>query len=144
MNSLLRDVVFAVRLLLKNPGFTIVAVLSLSVGIGVNSTVFSFVNAVLLRPISISNAEGLVYVLPGDSSKPYKSVSWMDYREFQKQNEVFSGLAANAAPPMLWTSGEQTKEISAEIVSANFFSVFDVRPQLGQSFTSADDELAGS
>ena len=144
MNSFFRDLVFGFRLLLKSPGFTAVAVLSLAVGIGVNSTVFGFLNAVLFRPVSVSNSEGLVYVFAGDRQKPYKSTSWTAYQEFSKQNEVFCGLAAYSAPPMLLTTGEQTEEINAEVVSANYFSVFGVRFQQGQPFTLSDDELVVS
>jgi putative ABC transport system permease protein len=105
MNSFLRDLVFGVRLLLKNPGFTFVAVLSLAVGIGVNSTVFGFVNAFVLKPMSAPNSDKLVYVFAGDRQKPYNSTSWAAYQEFSKQNEVFSDLAAYSAPPMLLTTG---------------------------------------
>lgn len=142
MNSFLRDISFGVRTLLKNPGFALVAVLSLSVGIGVNSTVFGFVNAVFFKSISVSNSEGLVYVSAGDQSHPYRSVSYENYSEFRKQNDVLSGLAAQAAPPMLMTTGEHTEEINAEVVSGNFFSVLDLHMQRGQAFSSEHDQLS--
>ena len=142
MNSFLRDVLFGVRMLLKNPGFTLVAVLSLSVGIGVNSTVFGFVNAVLFKSIPVSNSEGLVYVFAGDRQKPYRPTSYANYQEFRQQSDVFSGLAVFAAPPMLMTTGEHTEEINSEVVSANYFSVLDVRMQRGQPFAPVDDETS--
>jgi hypothetical protein len=144
MNSFLRDLVFGIRLLFKSPGFTVVAVLSLAVGIGVNSTVFGFLNAVLFRPLQVPDSDGLVYVFAGDRKKPHISTSWTAYQEFSKQNDVFSGLAAYSAPPMLLTTGGQTEEINAEVVSANYFSVFGVQLQRGQSFTLSDDDLIGS
>ena len=94
---------------LKNPGFTLVAVLSLAVGIGVNSTVFGFVNAIFFKSISVPNGN-LVYVMTGDRRNPYRSTSYENYLHLRGQDDVFSGIAAYAAPPML--TGEQTLELT--------------------------------
>lgn len=142
MNSFIRDLFFGVRLLLKAPGFTLVAVLSLAVGIGVNSTVFGFVNAILFKSISVSNSDGLVYVFTGDQHNPYRSTSYENFVQLREPNEVFSGVAAYAAPPMLMTTGEHTEEISSEVVSGNYFSVLEVRMQRGPGFTTAEDQLS--
>ncbi len=142
MRSFFRDLSYGLRMWLKTPGLTLVAVLSLAVGIGVNSTVFGFVNAVLFKPISVSNSDGLVYVFAGERNTPYRNASYDRYLEFSKQNEVFSGLAAYSTPPMLLTSGGHTQEISAEVVSVNYFSVFDVRLQRGQGFTFPEQSIS--
>ena len=142
MHSFLKDISFGLRMLLKNPGFTFVAVLSLAVGIGINSTVFGFVNAIFFKPPSVSNSEGLVYVVAGDRRNPYRTSSYYAYTEFRQQNDVFSGLAAYAAPPMLMTKGEHTEEISSEVVSENYFSVLDVHLQRGSGFTVAHEQLS--
>ncbi|HSE32946.1 MAG TPA: ABC transporter permease [Pyrinomonadaceae bacterium] len=142
MRSFLRDLSYGLRMWLKTPGLTLVALLSLAVGIGVNSTVFGFVNAVLFKPMSVSNPAGLVYVFAGERNKPYGSASYDRYLEFSKQNDVFSGLAAYASPPVLLTSGGHTQEISAEVVSVNYFSVFDVRLQRGQAFTFPEQSIS--
>lgn len=126
---------------LKNPGFTLVAVLSLAVGIGVNSTVFGFVNAFLFKSISVSNVESLAYVVTGDRRNPYRSTSYQNYLQLRGQDDVFSGIAAYAAPPMLMTTGEHTEEINSEVVSGNYFSVLDVRMMRGQGFTTSDDQV---
>jgi len=131
-------------MLLKNPGFTLIAVLSLAVGIGVNSTVFGFVNAFLFKSISVPNNDGLVYVFTGYRGDPYRSTSYENYVQLAAQTDVFSGVAAYAAPPMLLTTGEHTEEINSEVVSGNYFSVLDVRMQRGQGFTPADDQLSFS
>jgi predicted permease len=125
----------------KNPGFTLIAVLSLAVGIGVNSTVFSFVNAILFKSISVPNNDNLVYVVTGNQSNPYRSTSYENYLQLRGQSDVFSGVAAYAAPPMLMTSGQQTVEVNSEVVSGNYFSVLDVRMLRGQGFTTTDDQL---
>ena len=141
MNSFLRDFMYGVRMSLKNPGFTLIAVLSLAVGIGVNSTVFGFVNAFLFRSLSVPKSDNLVYVITGDSSNPYRSTSYENYLQLREQNDVFSGIAAFAAPPILMTKGEQTLEVNSEVVSGNYFAVLDVRMLRGQGFTTTDDQL---
>ena len=94
MNSFLRDLWFGVRMSLKNPGFTLVAVLSLAVGIGVNSTVFGFVNAIFFKSISVPNSDNLVYVMTGVRRNPYRSTSYENYLHLRGQDDVFSGIAA--------------------------------------------------
>lgn len=142
MDTLIRDLFFGIRMLLKSPGFALVSVVSLSVGIAVNSTVFSFVNAFMFKTLAVSNTDGLVYVYEGTQSNPFRSTSYTNYLEFRSQNEVFSGLAAYAAPPMLMTAGEHTTEINSEVVSANYFSVLDVRMQQGQPFALEADQVS--
>jgi putative ABC transport system permease protein len=144
IDSLIRDILFGIRLLLKSPGFTFVAVLSLALGIGVNSTVFSFINAILFKTISVPNKDGLVYVFAGNPRNPYGGTSYENYLEFRKQNNVFSDLAAYAAPPLLLTVGEVTQELTSEVVSGNYFSAFDVPMQRGQAFTTAHDNLGST
>ena len=142
MESFLRDLRYGIRILLKNPGFTLVAVLSLSVGIGVNSTVFSFINAIFFKTINVTDSNGLVYVFAGYNGDPYRNTSYYRFTEFRKQNDVFSGLACYAAPPMLMTRGDHTEEISSEVVSGNFFTVLAIPFQRGQGFTAAHDQVS--
>ena len=142
MDTFIRDLFFGIRMLLKSPGFALVSVLSLSVGIAVNSTVFSFVNAFMFKTLAVSNADGLVYVYEGNQSNPFRSTSYAKYLEYRSQNEVFSGLAAYAAPPMLMTTGQHTTAINSEVVSANYFSVLDVSMQRGQPFTPEADQVS--
>src|SRR6185369_3996860 len=91
----------------------------------------------IAAPIS----ESLVYVVTGNQENPYRSTSYTNYLLLRKQNEVFSGVAAYAGPPMLMTQGEQTREVNSEVVSGNYFAVLDVRMQRGQGFNTTDDQL---
>ena len=141
METFLRDLKFGIRILLKNPGFTLVAVLSLSVGIGVNSTVFSFVNTLFFKAINVTNGEGLVYVFAGDKGNPYRNTSYYRFSEFHKQNDVFSGLAAYAGPPVLMTRGDHTEEISSEVVSGDYFSALGITMQRGQGLMPENDQV---
>jgi len=142
MRSLFKDLSYGLRMWLKTPGLTLVAVLSLAVGIGVNSTVFGFVNTIMLKPLSVSNSDGLVYVFASSRDNSYRNVSYDRYLEFSKQNEVFSGLAAYSAPPMLLTDGGHTQDVRSEVVSVNYFSVFDIHLQRGQGFTAPEQSVS--
>ena len=142
MHSFFKDLSYGLRMWLKTPGLTVVAVLSLAVGIGVNSTVFGFVNTIMLKPLSVSNSDGLVYVFASSRDNSYSNVSYDRYLEFSKQNEVFSGLAAYSAPPMLLTDGGHTQDVSSEVVSVNYFSVFDIHLQRGQGFTAPEQSVS--
>src|ERR1700749_3218785 len=90
IETLLRDVRYAARVLLKSPGFTAVAVLTLALGIGANTAIFSFVNAVLLRPLPVKEPERLVYVFGGSRTSPYNVSSYPDYLDYRDRNHVFS------------------------------------------------------
>src|SRR5918911_3523590 len=93
MNRLLQDVRYGARVLLKNPGFTAVAVLSLALGIGANTAIFSMVNALLLRPLPFENSQQLVLVYSSNSSGQRDYVSYPDLLDWRSQSQSFEGLA---------------------------------------------------
>ncbi|HVQ37160.1 MAG TPA: ABC transporter permease, partial [Pyrinomonadaceae bacterium] len=141
MASILRDLKYGIRLLFKNPGFTIVVVLSLAVGIGVNATVFSVANAFLLKTLPVDDTTQLVYFFEGTAENPGGSVSYMNYIDYRDQNSVFSGLASYSHQPIFLTTGARTERIAAEVVSGNYFAVLGVRPVAGRAIQAYDDEL---
>src|SRR6185436_9258601 len=94
MDILIQDVRYGLKQLWKSKGVTIVAIVSLAVGIGANSVVFSVVNSVLLRPRAVANPEQLVQLYTGDRNQPYQTSSYPTYLDFRERNEVFSGFAA--------------------------------------------------
>src|SRR5215210_7029716 len=107
MGSLLQDVRYGLRLLFKNPGFTAIAILSLALGIGANTAIFSFVNAVLLRPLPVTDPEHLMLVYTGRASSPYSVASYPDYIDYRKLNNSFSDLASYSGVSVSLTVGEQ-------------------------------------
>ncbi len=139
METLLRDLRFGVRMLVKRPGFTTAAVLCLGLGIGVNSAIFSLVNAVFLRPLPVREPARLVRMYTTLSKDfRYASVSYLDYLDYSKEKDIFSGLAAHRTAPVSLTLGENPQLVVGTLVSGNYFDMLGVAPALGRFF--AGDE----
>lgn len=138
----LHDLRFALRMLLKNPGFTIVAVIALALGIGANSAIFSVVNTVLLRPLPYKDPERLVMVWE-DASKtghPRDTPSAANYIDWRDQNQVFEGMAAINDESFNLTGAGEPERLAGMRVSASLFPLLGVEPHLGRVFTAAEDQ----
>ncbi|MFN2397923.1 MAG: ABC transporter permease [Gemmatimonadaceae bacterium] len=137
---------YAFRRLLRSPGFTIAVVLTLGVGIWANATIFSVVNAVLLRPpAAVTEPNRLVALYTSDFSGPaYGTSSYPDYEEFRQQNDVFQGVAAFSMGSAGIGDGEDLERIGVETVSHNLFQVLGVRPQLGRAFLPEEGSSGGT
>ena len=144
MRVLWQDLRFAARLLRSNPGFTALAVLSLALGIGVNTGIFSLVRAVLRPPSPIRDAGRLVSVYHSflHGREVLTSTSYPDYEYYRDHNRVLSGLMAYCRVPMSARIGEQAEQISGELVTANYFSVLDLRASAGRTFLADDRAVA--
>jgi putative ABC transport system permease protein len=144
MESFIQDLRFGVRMLAKQPGFTLIAVLTLTLGIGVNTAIFSVVDATLLRPLPYPDSERLV-MLWSTSKTPGGGLSSScvpDYRLWRDQNRVFEGLGAFYYGDFNLTGDNQNAErVQGAFVTANFFSALGVAPALGRGFQSADEEF---
>ena len=141
---MLTDFRFALRLLFKSPGFTAVAILTLALGIGVNTSIFSLVHAMLFAPPSYSGLNEIVQLFSQDSKNPktFRGFSYPTYRDIREQNTVFSGLLAhNLAMVGLGEKGN-TRRAFAESVSSNYFSVLGRAPAQGRAF-SPEEETPG-
>ena len=142
---LLGDLRYAVRLLAKNPGFTIVAVLSLALGIGATTTIFSVMNAALLRPLPLENPDRLVKLWSSRSQSGFGPISYPNYRDYRDQNHVFTGLAASSVARPMNLSGRGTPtQVNGMPVSGDYFSVLGVRPVLGRGFLPEEDRTPGT
>jgi putative ABC transport system permease protein len=145
MESFIQDLRFGARMLMKNPGFTLIAVLTLALGIGANTAVFSVVNAVLLKPLPYLKEPRLVVIESGDKrSDPqgYAGASPADFLDWQANSQTLERLAAYAPSEGFKLTGVERPEIFASSrVSANFFQVFGAKPLLGRAFLP-EDELA--
>jgi predicted permease len=140
MSNLIQDIRYGLRGLWRQPGFTIVAVCSLALGIGANTAIFSVVNGVLLNPLPFPQPEQLVTI---DQSKPnfdMGAIPYPNFRDLQKENKTFSAMAISRGFAFSLIGTGEAERVSARFVSADFFSVLDVKPALGRAFASGEDE----
>ncbi len=142
LETLWQDLRYGVRMLVKNPGFTLVAVLTLALGIGANTTIFSVVNAVLLRPLQYPNAERIVAVQELNEKSSRVQVTPANFLDWRAQNTVFEHLAAIFTRTANLIVGDESERIDLAMTSADFFQVFGVQPQLGRFFLP-EEERAG-
>lgn len=141
----MKDLRFALRQLRKTPGFTFIAVLTLALGIGANTSIFSVVNAVLLQPLPYPQPDRLVILTESDSQQPQISLSFPDYVDWRRDNTVFQDLAVARRESfnLSGLEGREPEQISGAIVTANFFKVIGLAPQLGRVFTEEEDRVGG-
>ena len=146
METLFRDIRYGVRSLLKRPGFTMVAVLTLAIGIGANTTIFSVVNGILLRPLpGITHSGALVDMHATEpSGSSFHSFSYPEYVYFRDQNKVFDGLMAHTGMPVSMTAGAEPERVFALIVSGNSFEVLGTHPAEGRFFLPEEDQTPGT
>jgi len=136
METLLQDMRYGARMLLKHPGFTLIAVITLALGIGANTAIFSVVNAVLLRPLPYEAPERLVMVWNTFQQRGWNRTdpSPLNFVRYQEQNHVFTQMAAFRGWNLTLTGGDEPEQVSCARVSANFFSVLGISPILGRPF----------
>lgn len=141
----MKDFRFALRQLRKTPGFTLIAVLTLGLCIGANTAIFSVINAVLLRPLPYPDPNKLVIISESDANQPNISVSFPDYLDWRAQNRVFEQLAVARRESFNLSGllGREPEQVSGALVTANFFRVIGLAPQLGRVFTDDEDRVGG-
>jgi predicted permease len=146
METLLNDIRYGARGLIKRPAFTLVAVITLAIGIGANTTIFSVVNGLLLRaPAGVVQPSRLVDLHATESNgSSFHSFSYPDYQYYRDQNGVLSGLTAYTAMPLSMNAGGQPERIFGMTVSGNYFDVLGTRPAQGRFFLSEEDQTPGS
>ena len=139
--SLVADIRFALRWLWKSPGFTLVAVVSLAVGIGFNTTLFTIVDALLFKPLPVKAADRLVDVFTSDSTgtSVYSTSSYPDFLDVQSQNDVFEGMAGYSPMFAALNLDNRSRLAMGEIVSGNYFQVLGVPAAVGRTILPEDD-----
>jgi hypothetical protein len=143
----MNDFRYALRTLLKAPAFTIVVVLTLALGIGANTAIFSLTDQVLLRMLPVKAPERLVLF---DGPGPFRgrsfnspTFSYPMYRDFRDQNTVFDGVIARFPAPLTLLTNGQAERVNGELVSGNYFEVLGVRAHIGRTLTADDDRTPG-
>jgi predicted permease len=145
LEDLLQDLRYGARMLMKNPGFTMISAVTLALGIGANTTIFSFINGLALRPIvGVKEPERLVAVYTSDrSSGLYSDSSYPDYVDFRDQADAFSGLAAYKGTTLTLTGADEAERLGGAYVTGNYFDTLGVESRAGRTLR-ADDSRPGA
>src|SRR5215469_13826083 len=131
METLFQDVRYALRQLRKSPGFTAVAVVTLALGIGANTMIFSVVNGVLLIPLPFSKPDQLVTLHENKPNFEGGSLSYPNFRDWQKENHTFSSMAIARSYAFSLTGAGDAEQVNSELISSDFFSVLGINPVIG-------------
>ncbi|MBB6144619.1 ABC-type antimicrobial peptide transport system permease subunit [Silvibacterium bohemicum] len=140
--SVVQDLVFAIRQLRKNPGFTVTAILMLALGIGVNVAIFAFVDAALIKPLPYENPSRLAVLFESIPVGPRFHLSYLDYLDWKKSNQVFSSLDIYSVGGFILSTPEGTQQTQGASISAGFFRTLGVTPILGRDFGPEEDQSA--
>ncbi len=144
MQTLWQDLRYGARMLLKQPSFTLIAVLTLALGIGANTAIFSVINGVLLRPLPYEQSDRLVLVNERSRQMDGMSISWPNYTDWRAQQRVFDGIAVYNRGNYNLTGTGEPEQLRAGQVTANLFSVLRVKPLVGRVFTADEDKPGGA
>src|SRR5712692_9392704 len=142
VRTLWQDIRYAGRMLTKNPGFSTVAVLSLALGIGANTTIFTVVNAILLNPLPVKDISRVVEVDTIDSKTLVTTanttklgMSYMNFQDYARQTQLLSAVTCLVGPlPLTWSGGAEPRQLQGQMVSASYFDLLGLRPAAGRFF----------
>ncbi len=140
LETLWSDIRFGMRMLRKNPGFTAVAMVTLALGIGGNTAIFSIVNGVLLNPLPFPQPDRLVTLHESKPNFEQGSISYPNFLDWQKDNRTFASMAISRRYAFSFTGRGEAEQLNAEFVSADFFPLLGVNPILGRTFTQAEEQ----
>src|SRR6266852_763594 len=140
MTSFGQDVRYGLRMLWKNPGFTAVAVLTLALGIGANSALFSVVNGVLFNPLPFPNPNELAAVYFRTATFEESTISYPNFLDWQKENHSFASLSAFRSDDFNMTGAGEPERLHTHMISAEFFTALGMQPLLGRTFRPEEDK----
>ncbi|HYL74373.1 MAG TPA: ABC transporter permease, partial [Bryobacteraceae bacterium] len=143
MSTFFQDIRYALRLLTKNPAFTGIAILTLALGIGANTAIFTVVNAVLLRPLGFRDPGSLIIVAE-KSSFPVISTSWENYQDWRDQSHSFESLEATRGATIALTGAGEPERLNSRYATAGLFSLLGVSAPVGRTFLAEEDRAGGN
>ena len=144
LESILQDAGFALRGMVRAPVFSLIVILTLAVGIGANTAIFSAVYAVLLKPLPFPSSERLIWLGEGSAKADGISVTWLNFEHWRQENRSFEAMAAFEGVDLTLTGRGQAFLTHAGLVTSDFFQLTGSRPMLGRLFTASDDEPQGT
>jgi predicted permease len=139
-DEMFQDLRFGARMLLKNPGFTAVVVLTLALGIGANAALFSVVNGVLINPLPFPQPEQLITLHQSKPNFATGAIPYPNFRDWQRENQTFSAMAVSRQANFSLIGAGEAEQVNGRWVTAEFFSVLGVQPQIGRNFAPGEDE----
>src|SRR5262245_19031287 len=139
LETFFQDLRFGARMFLKKPGFTLIALITLAIGIGANTAIFSVVNAALLKPLSYKDPDRLVFLWSARPNGARDGLSFQEFNEFKEQSEVFERLAADTTQSVNLTGIKEPDRVRGAFVYANFFETFKIAPLIGRTFAKGED-----
>lgn len=143
MLALFSDLRYAVRQLGKTPGLALLAILTLALGVGANTAIFTVIQSVLLRPLPYAQADRLLYVGPGGEKGGFGSTSWLDYRDVRDQSKLLAQVAGYSEDGAVLEAKDGSISVAAPRVTPNLFSMLGAKPLVGRTFTEAEGEAGG-
>jgi predicted permease len=141
MQTLIQDIRFGLRTLAKNPGFAAIAVLTLAIGIGANTALFSVVSGVLLNPLPYPQPDQIIVIGQNKAVFVNGSVSYPNFRDWQKENQTFSAMAVYRQRSFSLTGIGDAEQVRGNFISSDFFPLLGVRPLIGRNFGAGEDEI---
>ena len=141
MGTFLEDLRYGLRMLRKNSGFTVVAVLTLALGIGANTALFSVVNGVLLNPLPFHDPDQLIALSESKPNFAQGSISYPNFIDWQRDNHTFSAMAIARGYAFSLTGMGEAEQVNAEFMSSDFFPLLGVQPMLGRAFAPGEDQV---
>jgi predicted permease len=144
MIGLLQDLRYAVRQFLKTPGLTILVIITIALGVGANTALFSVVNGVLLNPLPYPEPDQLVALRESKPNFEWGTIPYPTFRDWQKDNHTFSSIAVWRGYAFSLTGAGEAEQVNAQFVSSDFFPILGVKPLLGRSFLAGEDEIGAA
>lgn len=144
LRTIWQDLRYGMRMLGKNPGFALIAVVTLALGIGANTALFSVVNGVLLNPLPFTQPSQLVTLSESKPNFEYGSISYPNFRDWQKENHTFSSLAVHRSYAFSLTGAGEAQQVKGELVASDTFPLLGVKPLIGRTFAPGEDEIGAA
>src|SRR5882762_5350880 len=144
LERLMQDLRFGARTLAKSPGFAAVAILTMTLGIGANTALFSVVNGILLNPLPYSNPEQLVTLAESKPNFDSGSISFPHFRDWRKDNRTFSMMGISRSYSYSLSGRGEAEQVSTEFISSDYLAVLGVKPVIGRLFREGEDEIGAS
>ena len=149
MNTLWQDMRYGARMLMKQPGFTLIAIMTLALGIGANTAIFTLVNAVFLQPLPVKEPARLMSVFGTDGKNrsdlvDFHQMSWLNFKDYRDQNDVFEGMIAFQFLGLNFSGSGEPQQINGMIATGNYFDLLGVKAVIGRTFLPEEDRTPGT